>query len=105
MLDDVRIYNRALSLDEIAALSNLTEDQPPDPTGFRIASIELAPAGGWTLALNLPATLAVTLERAVNVAGGPWHAVTAFPAASTNRVTALTIPSTGLGGFYRLRSP
>ncbi|MCI0541009.1 MAG: LamG domain-containing protein [Verrucomicrobiales bacterium] len=104
-LDDVRIYNRALSADEIAALTNLTDDRSPDTAGLRINSIQLAPANGLTLALNLPATLACTLQRTANVGGAPWNAVTNFPAASTNRVVQLTIPMTGSSSFYRLRSP
>jgi len=72
---------------------------------LRFDSIQ--PLAGGQIALNFGASAnqSCTLEYSTNLASSAWTAVTNFPAVATNRSIQVVRPTSGSGGFYRLRSP
>jgi hypothetical protein len=72
---------------------------------LRFNSIQPLAGSQIVLTFNTSANQACTVERAANLSAISWTVVTNFPAAPTNRVVQVVTPSSGPGGFYRLRSP
>jgi len=72
---------------------------------LRFDSIQ--PLAGGQIALNfaVAANQSFALEFTANFATGPWKTVSNFPAVATNRAIQVIRPTSGAGGFYRLRSP
>ena len=74
-LDDVRIYNIALSASEVQAVMN----EQPVSAAPGVQTITSAGAGGWQLAAAAEAGHYVLLHRATNLLDPQWQALATNP--------------------------
>jgi hypothetical protein len=76
-----------------------------EPPALQIDSFQRVSANQVMLTFTASANLAYAVEHRSNLTTGVWNSVTNFPAAGTNRLIEVTLPSAAESGFYRLRSP
>ncbi|MFH0880818.1 MAG: FG-GAP-like repeat-containing protein [Lentisphaerota bacterium] len=96
LLDDVRVYDLALSLSEIQAIRDA--QPPPLQPGIRA----LTPSGGdgWTLDISSPPGHYQILQAASNLMENTWRDIATNSAAGENLIMEHT--HTPPQGFYRL---
>lgn len=97
LLDELRVVNRALSLEEIRSLQT-DGREPPQPETV----VELAIAHeGENIVLTWRSTQSLRLQTSTSLVQGSWADVPAAPVVAGDLHT-VTIPAARAEGFYRL---